>query len=81
MKKNNKKHLLKDVVAQGPSKSRRISNVYGHFFLIWEQCSCSGKRPAKQGLSLSMDIALGFYSCHRDMAVKGACTVTKAARD
>ena len=46
-----------------------------------EQCSCSGKRPAKQGLSLSKQIAMGLWSCHREKAVKGACTVTQAARD
>ena len=46
-----------------------------------EQCSCSGKRPAKQGLSLSKQIAMGLCSCHREKAVKGACTVTQAARD
>ena len=33
MKKNEKKLLLRDVVAQGPSKSRRIKNVDGFLFL------------------------------------------------
>ena len=32
MKKKQKKVLLRDVVAQGPSKSRRIKNVFGYFF-------------------------------------------------
>ena len=75
-----KKKMLRDVVAQGPPKSRRMKNVYGDFF-IPEQCSCSGKRPAKQRLSLSKQIAMGRWSCHREKAIKGACTVTKAARD
>ena len=46
-----------------------------------EQCSCSGKRAAKQGLSLSKPITMELWSCHREKAVKGACTVTQAARD
>ena len=31
-KKEKRKKKLRDVVAQGPSKSRRIKNVYGYFF-------------------------------------------------
>ena len=31
-KKKKKKLTLRDVVAQGPSKSHRIKNVYGYFF-------------------------------------------------
>ena len=77
--KQTKKQMLRDVVAQGPSKPRRINNVDGYFFP--EQCSCSGKRPAKQGLSLSKQTAMGIWSCDREQAVKGACIVTQAARD
>ena len=69
-----------DVAAQGPSKSRRIKNADGYFFP--EQLSFSGRRPAKkQRLSVSKKTAMGLWSCHREPAVKGARTVTQAARD
>ena len=77
--KKTKKILIRDVVAQGPSKSRRIKNVDGFYFP--EQCSCPGYALRKQALSLSMNIALGFWSRHREKAIKGACTVKQAARD
>ena len=31
-KKNRREHLLRDVVAQGPSESRRMKNIDGYFF-------------------------------------------------
>ena len=77
MKKNEKKLMLRDVVAQG--QSRRIKTLTAIVFP--EQCLCSAERPAKQGLSLSKQTAMGLWSCHREKAVKGACTVTQAARD
>ena len=43
--------MCRDVVARGPSKSRRKKAFAAIFFT--GQCSCSGKPPAKQGLSLS----------------------------
>ena len=73
------KTIVRDVVAQGPSKSRRKRKVDG--FLFPTECSCSGKRPAKQRLSLSMSIALGFWPYHKEKAVRSTCTVTQAARD
>ena len=71
--------MLRDVVAQGPSKSRRIKNVYGYFFP--RAMLMRRERPAKQGLSMRKQIAMGLWSCHRENARKGACTVTQAARD
>ena len=73
--------MLEDVVAQGPSKSRRVKRFAAIFSP--EQCSCSGKGPAKQGFSILVNkqIAMGLWSCYREKAVKGACTVTQAARD
>ena len=62
---------LRDVVAQGPSKCRRIKNVDGYFFC--RACSCSGGRPTKQGLSLSKQTAM-YYDHATEQAVKGACT-------
>ena len=71
--------MLRDVAAQGPSKYRLVKNGDGYFFP--EQCSCSGKWPAKQGLSLSKHPEMGLWSCNREQVVKGAFTVTQAARD
>ena len=71
--------MVKDVVAQGPSKSRHTKNVDGYFFP--EQCSCSRGRPEKQRLSVSKQTAMGLWSCHREQVVKVACTVTQTARD
>ena len=65
---------MKDVVAQRPSKARYIKTVDGYF--VAEQCSCSGGCPAQRGLSLSKQTALALCSCHKEQAVKGACTVT-----
>ena len=76
-KQKNYKVLFRDLVAQGPSKSRRIKKVDGYIFP--EQYS--GKGPAKQGLPLSKQTTIGVWSYHREQAVKGACTVTQAARD
>ena len=72
-----KKLILGDVVER--SKSRRTRTLTAIFFP--EQGSCSGTRPAKQGLSLSKQTAMGLWSCHREQIVKGACTVTQEARD
>ena len=80
MKKNTHTHTAhRDVAAQGPSKSRRRKDVDGYFFP--EQCPCSGRRPTKLGLALSKQTAMGLWSYHREQAVKGAGTVTQAARD
>ena len=56
---NTKTLMLRDVVAQGPSKSRRIKTLTAVF--VPEQCS----RPTKQGLSLNKRSATGLWSCHR----------------
>ena len=50
--------MLRDVVAQEPSKTRRIKNVDGYFFP--EQCSCSGGRPAKQRLPSASKLQWGY---------------------
>ena len=51
-------------------------------FYFPEQCSCPGYALRKQGLSLCMSIALGFWSCHREKkAIKGACNIKQAARN
>ena len=62
--------MLRNVVAHCPSKARRTKTFTAIFFPV--QCSCSGKRPAKPGVSLNMSIALGLLSCHREKAAKGA---------
>ena len=79
VEKKQKTLLLRDVVAQGPSESRRIKNVDG--FLFPRAMLMLRQTARKQRLSLSMSIALGFWPCHREKAVKGTCTVTQAARD
>ena len=81
--RNEKKHekqMLRDVVAQGPSNSCRIKNVDGYFFPR-AMLILRGRAPAKEGLSLGRQTAMGLWSCHGEQAVKGACTVTKAGRD
>ena len=70
-----KKKELRDVVDQGPSKSRRIKTLTAIFFQ--DQCSCSGKQPTKQGLSLSKQISMSYVMPQR----KGDKGVTQAARD
>ena len=62
--------MLRVAVAQGPSKSHRIGNDDGYLFFS-RAISCSGKRPAKQGLPLFNQTAIGFWSCHREQAGKG----------
>ena len=51
--------MLRDVVAQGPSKSRRIKDVDGYFF-SQSNAHAQGNGPKKQGLSLSKQIAMGY---------------------
>ena len=71
--------MLRDVVAQGPSKSRHIENVDDYFFPR-ARLMLRGK-ARKSGAFPEQATAMGLWSCHREQAVKGACTVTQAARD
>ena len=70
--------MLRDVVAQGPSKSRRIKNDYGYFF---PQSNAYAQVNGPRNRGLSKQIAMGLWSCHREKAAKGACIITQAARD
>ena len=71
--------MRRDVVGQGPSKSRRKKTFAAFFFT--GQCSCSGKPPAKQGLSLSKKIASDYGHVPGKRQKKDAYTVTHAGQD
>ena len=72
--------MLRDVVAPGPSKSRRTKTVDGYVFP--RAMLMLRVRPAKQELPLSKQTAMnGVMVVSQRKAAKGACTVTQAARD
>ena len=69
--------MLRDVVAQGPCKSRLIKNVYSYFFpsemlKLRETARKTGAFPEQENYKK-------VWSCHREKAIKGACTVKQAA--
>ena len=79
MKKKQKKLLLRDVVAQGSPKSRRIRNVDGFLFpramLVPRVC------PPTTGAFPEHEHCSGVLVLSQRKAIKGACTVKQAARD
>ena len=78
-------YLFRCATLSGTSllRGRRSLAAYETLTAIFvpEQCSCSSKRPAKQGLSLSKQTDMGLWSCHREQAVKGASIVAQSPLD
>ena len=77
-KKQKNKLLLRDVVAQGSAKSRRMKNGDGFLFpkamLVPRVC------PPKTGAFPEHEHCSGVLVLSKRKVMKGACTVKQAAR-
>ena len=50
--------MLRDAIAPGPSKSRRLENIEGYF--SYRAILMLRELPAEQGLSLTKQTAMGY---------------------